>query len=83
MSLSRVESRVIAHLHASDLKGFVKIVSGILILRKRNCTDWTSKIDAQMIAWTQKYITWLETNSLGVEECASLKYVRRNLGRLR
>lgn len=60
----------------SDLKGFVKIVSGILILRKRNCTDWTDAIDAQMIAWSQKYITWLETNSLGVDECASLKYVR-------
>jgi len=60
------------HTGVLDLKGFVKIVSGILILRKRNCTDWTSEIDAQMIAWTQKYITWLETNSLGVDECASL-----------
>ncbi|KAJ7130403.1 alginate lyase-domain-containing protein [Mycena epipterygia] len=61
-----------------DLKGFVKIISGILILRKRNCTDWTDAIDAQMIAWTQKYITWLETNNLGVDECASLKYRGHN-----
>ncbi|KAJ6625107.1 alginate lyase-domain-containing protein [Mycena sp. CBHHK59/15] len=60
------------HTGILDLKGFVKIVSGILILRKRKCTDWTADIDAQMVAWTQKYITWLETNRLGIDECASL-----------
>ncbi|KAJ7092770.1 chondroitin AC/alginate lyase [Mycena belliarum] len=51
-----------------DLKSFVKIVSGILILRKRKCTDWTAEIDAKMNAWTQKYIIWLETNPLGVAD---------------
>ncbi|KAJ7700334.1 alginate lyase-domain-containing protein [Mycena rosella] len=60
-----------SHTGVLDLKGFVKIVSGILILRKRKCTDWTAEIDAQMIAWAQKYITWLETNQLGTDECAS------------
>ncbi|KAJ6588175.1 alginate lyase-domain-containing protein [Mycena capillaripes] len=60
------------HTGVLDLKGFVKIVSGILILRKRKCTDWTDGIDAQMVAWTGKYINWLETNKLGVDECASL-----------
>ncbi|KAF7343324.1 Chondroitin AC/alginate lyase [Mycena venus] len=59
------------HTGVLDLKGFVKIVSGILILRKLKCTDWTDAIDAQMIAWTQKYINWLETNHLGIDECAS------------
>jgi hypothetical protein len=62
-------------LPSSDLKSFVKIVSGILVLRLRKCPDWTDDIDAQMVAWTQKYITWLETNKLGIDECASLKYV--------
>ncbi|KAJ7868487.1 chondroitin AC/alginate lyase [Mycena leptocephala] len=60
------------HTGVLDLKSFVKIVSGILILRLRKCTDWTDDIDAQMVAWTQKYITWLETNKLGIDECASL-----------
>ncbi|KAJ7151336.1 chondroitin AC/alginate lyase [Mycena crocata] len=59
------------HTGVLDLKGFVKIVSGIIVLRKRKCTDWTDDIDAQMIAWAQKYITWLETNKLGVDECNS------------
>ncbi|KAJ7140040.1 chondroitin AC/alginate lyase [Mycena crocata] len=54
-----------------DLKGFVKIVSGIIVLRKRKCTDWTDDIDAQMVSWVQQYITWLETNKLGVDECNS------------
>ncbi|KAJ7720916.1 chondroitin AC/alginate lyase [Mycena metata] len=60
------------HTGVLDLKGMVKIVSGILILRKRNCTDWTTEIDTQLNAWTTKYIAWLETNKLGIDECASL-----------
>lgn len=28
-----------------------------------------------MIAWTNKYINWLETNKLGIDECASPKYM--------
>ncbi|KAJ7507089.1 chondroitin AC/alginate lyase [Mycena galericulata] len=60
------------HTGVLDLKGMVKITSGIMSLRKRNCTDWTDELDTAMNAWTQKYLTWLETNQLGVEECASL-----------
>ncbi|KAJ7172095.1 chondroitin AC/alginate lyase [Mycena filopes] len=60
------------HTGVLDLKGMVKLVSGILILRKRNCTDWTTEIDTQMNAWAAKYITWLETSKLGTDECASL-----------
>ncbi|KAF7366808.1 Chondroitin AC/alginate lyase [Mycena sanguinolenta] len=36
------------------------------------CTDWTEALDTQMIAWTNQYINWLETNKLGTDECASL-----------
>ncbi|KAJ7734765.1 chondroitin AC/alginate lyase [Mycena maculata] len=60
------------HTGVLDLKGMVKIVSGIMSLRKSNSTDWTANMDAAMISWTQRYITWLETNKLGIEECASL-----------
>ncbi|KAJ7018921.1 chondroitin AC/alginate lyase [Mycena alexandri] len=44
-----------------DLRGFAKIASGILILRKTGNTDWTSDIDNQFIAWCTKYMNWLET----------------------
>ncbi|KAJ7768903.1 alginate lyase-domain-containing protein, partial [Mycena metata] len=44
-----------------DLRGFAKIASGILILRKTGNTDWTSDIDNQFIAWCTRYINWLET----------------------
>ncbi|KAJ7168938.1 chondroitin AC/alginate lyase [Mycena filopes] len=44
-----------------DLRGFAKIASGILILRKTGNTDWTSDIDDQFVAWCTKYINWLET----------------------
>ncbi|KAF8208077.1 chondroitin AC/alginate lyase [Mycena galopus ATCC 62051] len=60
------------HTGVLDLKGMVKIVSGILILRKLNCTDWTEAIDTQMNTWTTQYLTWLQTNKIGTEECAAL-----------
>ncbi|KAJ7662521.1 chondroitin AC/alginate lyase [Mycena polygramma] len=61
-----------SHTGVLDLKGFVKIVSAIMVLRKRKCTDWTDEIDNQMIAWVQQYINWLETSQLGMDECASV-----------
>ncbi|KAJ7050178.1 alginate lyase-domain-containing protein [Mycena amicta] len=60
------------HTGVLDLKGMTKVVSGILILRKLKSSDWTEDIDSRMIAWTKEYITWLETNKLGIDECASL-----------
>ncbi|KAJ7641334.1 chondroitin AC/alginate lyase [Roridomyces roridus] len=53
------------HTGVLDLKGMAKVASGILILRKRNCTDWTDELDSG------EYITWLETNKIGTDECAS------------
>ncbi|KAJ7450201.1 chondroitin AC/alginate lyase [Mycena latifolia] len=50
-----------------DLRGFAKIASGILILRKSGNTDWTSDLDQQMIAWCNKYIDWLETAPTAVQ----------------
>ncbi|KAJ7630239.1 chondroitin AC/alginate lyase [Roridomyces roridus] len=60
------------HTGVLDLKGMAKIASGILILRKRNCTDWTDELDSGFVAWSKEYITWLETNKPGIDECASL-----------
>lgn len=60
---------------SSDLKGFAKIATGILILRKANSTDWTSDLDNAMIAWCKEYITWLETTDIALEEKAATKYI--------
>ncbi|KAJ7060327.1 chondroitin AC/alginate lyase [Mycena amicta] len=48
-----------------DLRGFAKIASGILILRKSANVDWTSDIDAKMVAWCNTYIDWLQTSPSG------------------
>ncbi|KAJ6464042.1 alginate lyase-domain-containing protein [Mycena sanguinolenta] len=53
--------KVGSHTGVLDLKGMTKVVSGILILRQLNCTDWTETLDTQMITWTNQYINWLET----------------------
>ncbi|KAJ7204990.1 chondroitin AC/alginate lyase [Mycena pura] len=45
----------------SDLRGFAKIASGILSLRKSENPDWTAALDTQMVAWCNKYIDWLQT----------------------
>ncbi|ESK91715.1 alginate lyase domain-containing protein [Moniliophthora roreri MCA 2997] len=50
------------HTGVLDMKGFSKIASGILILRKSNNTDYTSEIDEGMIVWCKEYIQWLDTN---------------------
>ncbi|KAG5644276.1 hypothetical protein DXG03_008761 [Asterophora parasitica] len=52
-----------------------KIVTGIMILRKKNCTDWTSELDDQMNSWTREYITWLETAPISLEEGHADKFV--------
>ncbi|KAG6886509.1 hypothetical protein C0992_003661 [Termitomyces sp. T32_za158] len=62
-----------SHTGILDLKGMAKIVTGIEILRKMNCTDWTSDLDIKMNAWTTEYIKWLESASISLEEEAAPK----------
>ncbi|KAJ7142371.1 alginate lyase-domain-containing protein [Mycena epipterygia] len=54
-----------------DLRGFAKISSGILALRKSGNTDWTPALDTQFVAWCNKYISWLETSSIGKTAAAA------------
>ncbi|KAJ7291562.1 chondroitin AC/alginate lyase [Mycena rebaudengoi] len=54
-----------AYMGILDVRGFTKIASGILIMRKTGNSAWTTEIDSQMVAWVEKYITWLETSSSG------------------
>lgn len=59
------------HTGVLDLKGMTKIISGILIFRLANNSDWTSDLDTQMTNWTTQYISWLQTNTLGLQEAAA------------
>ncbi|KAJ7021165.1 chondroitin AC/alginate lyase [Mycena alexandri] len=54
-----------------DLRGFAKIASGILILRKHGSSDWTAEIDNQMVAWCNKYIDWLQTAPNALQAAAA------------
>ncbi|KIJ51844.1 hypothetical protein M422DRAFT_776428 [Sphaerobolus stellatus SS14] len=60
-----------SHTGVLDLKGFAKIASGILILRKGGSSDWTTDLDNQFKAWCSEYITWLEAASIALQEAVS------------
>ncbi|KAI0061087.1 chondroitin AC/alginate lyase [Artomyces pyxidatus] len=59
------------HTGVLDLKGMAKLVNGILILRLGKSPDWTSDLDAQLIAWSRTYIQWLETSPIALDEAAA------------
>jgi len=53
-----------------DYHTIVKIVSGILIMRRGNFSGWTQERDTAMNDWATQYLTWLQTDTLGVQELA-------------
>ncbi|KAF8058672.1 chondroitin AC/alginate lyase [Lyophyllum atratum] len=57
-----------SHTGVLDLKCLVKVVTAIMILRKKKCADWTTEMDDGMNAWTRQYITWLETMPVALAE---------------
>lgn len=50
-----------------------KIASSILLLRQGKAAEWTSDVDSQFVAWLNKYVTWLTTAKIAIEEKDSLK----------
>lgn len=51
----------------------VKIVSGVLILRKSNSTAWSAESDNGMKSWVSQYVNWLETEDIALMEAHSAK----------
>lgn len=47
-----------------DLRGLVKTINGILILKSSGSPDWTALRDQEMRAWILQYIGWLEKSSI-------------------
>jgi hypothetical protein len=61
------------HTGLLDLKEMARVATGVMILRKGNSPDWSKDLDTQMTNWSKTYITWMQTNPLGVAELASEK----------
>ncbi|ESK86517.1 hypothetical protein Moror_9837 [Moniliophthora roreri MCA 2997] len=57
-----------------ELRGFVKIVSGIIILRSTKTIDYTQAIDQGMVSWCSQYIQWLETSTVAIQESIMVNY---------
>ncbi|KAF9266095.1 chondroitin AC/alginate lyase [Marasmius fiardii PR-910] len=57
-----------------QLRAFVKIASGILILRESKSSIYTPDIDQGMIAWCNQYIQWLRAGVQGARESLSVNY---------
>ncbi|KAI0342368.1 chondroitin AC/alginate lyase [Trametopsis cervina] len=56
------------HTGILDLKGMTKITSGVLALRAGKAAEWTSDLDGQFVDWLNKYIGWLTTANIALQE---------------
>ncbi|QRV76009.1 alginate lyase [Ceratobasidium sp. AG-Ba] len=48
-----------------DMRGMVKVVNAVLVLRESKSQHWTPDIDAKMVAWASQYIKWVESSAAG------------------
>ena len=48
-----------------DLRGIVKIINGIAIVKAAGSPDWTQAFDQQMNSWLADYVNWSKTSSVG------------------
>ncbi|KZT06856.1 chondroitin AC/alginate lyase [Laetiporus sulphureus 93-53] len=54
-----------------DLRGLVKVVNGIQLLKAAGSPDWTSARDKEMTSWMNQYITWLQTSDIGKQTAST------------
>ena len=58
-----------------DLRGIVKIINGIMILKAADSPDWTTTRNQELAAWMTQYADWLQNSSLGQRSASRPKYV--------
>lgn len=58
-----------------DLRGIVKVVNGILVLKAAGSEDWTMARDQGMGSWMASYARWLNTSDIGKSAASRAKYV--------
>ena len=48
-----------------DMRGLVKVVNGIDVLKAAGSTDWTAARERAMVDWMRSHASWLENSALG------------------
>jgi len=49
-----------------DIRGIVKVINGIFILKSGGSAEWTNAKDQQMRDWVLEYSSWLRESDIGV-----------------
>lgn len=60
-----------AHTGVLDLHCMTKVVSAIIVMRAMGASAWTASLDTAMNAWATKYLDWLLTSPIALEEKAA------------
>lgn len=58
-----------------DLRGIVKIINGILVLKAASSPDWTAARDQELTLWMGQYTEWLQNSTLGKMSASRPKFV--------
>lgn len=56
-----------------DLRGMVKVVNAIQLLRNAKSPDWTPAREQAMSNWMKGYISWLQTSDIGKSTASKAK----------
>ncbi len=56
-----------------DLRGIVKVVNGIQLLRNGKSSDWTTARQQAMTSWMTSYVGWLQGSTIGKETASKAK----------
>ena len=48
-----------------DMRGLVKVVNAINMLKAAGSSDWTAAREKAMTNWMRSYVSWLENSALG------------------
>lgn len=56
-----------------DLRGIVKIINAIMILKASGSPDWTKGRDTALETWMKQYADWLQSSDIGKMSAARPK----------
>lgn len=58
-----------------DIRGIVKVINGIFILKSGGSAEWDTAKDQDMRNWVQSYAQWLQESDIGGITASRPKYV--------
>ena len=56
-----------------DLRGLVKVVNGIAVLKANGSPDWDAIRDKAMLSWAAEYTQWLTSSDIGKKTASRAK----------